>query len=74
MLYADDACIVSRAGADDGDLRRSLQHIGSDHLRERDGDHVHADSTCTGNEDSFQRHGATVPPDNPLHLFERRRD
>ena len=71
MLYADDACIVSRsprAGADDGGLRRSLRRIWSDHLREQDGDHVHADPARTGNEDSLQRHGATVPLDNLLHL------
>ena len=63
-------------GVDDGGLHRSLRHIWSDHLREQDGDHVHANSTCIGNnnEDSLQRHGATVPPDNLLHLFGRRRD
>ena len=73
IVYADDACIVSaaRAGADDGGLRRSLRHIWPDHLREQDGDHVHADLACTGNEDSLQRHGETVPPDNLLHLFGR---
>ena len=43
-------------------------------LREHDGDHVYADLACTGNEDSLQRHGATVPPDNLLHLFEKHRD
>ena len=34
---------------------------------------MHADSTCTGNAESLQRHGATVPPDNLLHLFGRHR-
>ena len=43
--------VAARAGADDGGLRRSLRHIWSDHLREQDGDHVHADLACTGNED-----------------------
>ena len=60
--------VDARAGADDGGLRRSLRRIWSDHLREQDRDHVHADSARTGNEDSLQRHGATVPPDNLLHL------
>ena len=32
---------------------------------------IHA---CIGNEDSLQRHGATVPPDNFLRLFGRHRD
>ena len=66
--------VATRAGADDGGLRRSLPHIWSDHLREQDGDHVHADSMCTDNEDSLQRQGATGPPDNLLHLFGRHRD
>ena len=40
------------------------------YLREQDVDHMHADSACTGgNEDSLQRHGATVPPDNVLHYL-----
>ena len=43
---------------------RSLRYIWSDHLREKGGDHVHADSTCTSNEDSLQHHGATAPPDD----------
>ena len=57
-------CVVSPllfnvlfAGADDSGLRRSLRHIWFDHLREQEGDHVHADPACTGNEDSPQRHG-----------------
>ena len=58
-----------RAGwTDDGGLRRSLRHIWFDHLRVQDGDHVHANSTCIGNEDSLQRHVITVPPDNVLAL------
>ena len=36
--------------------------------------HVHADPARTGNEDSLQRHGATVPPDNLLHLLGRHSD
>ena len=76
MLYADDARTVSRSprGLDDGGLRRSLRHIWSDHLREQDGDYVHADPACAGNEDSLQRHGATVPPDNLLPLPGRHSD
>ena len=87
MLYADDAYIVSRSTRGLGrmmavfvevfgafGLRRSLRRIWSDHLREQDGDHVHADPARTGNEDSLQRHGATVPPDNLLHLPGRHSD
>ena len=66
--------VDARAGADDGDLRRSLRRIWSDHLREQDGNHVQADPARTGNEDSLQRHGATVPPDNLLHLPGRHSD
>ena len=66
--------VTARAGADDGGLRRSLRRILSDHLREQDGDHVHADLARTGNEDSLQRHGATVPPDNLIHLSGRHSD
>ena len=52
--------VAAQAGADGGDggLRRSLRHIWIDHLREHDGDHVHADFVCTGNEGSLERHGA----------------
>ena len=66
--------VAARAGADDGNLRRSLRHIGFDHLREQDGDHVHANPACTGDEDSLQRHGATVQLDNHLQLFGRHHD
>ena len=41
------------------------------YLREQDVDHVHADSACTGNEDGLQRYGATVPPDNVFHLYNK---
>ena len=77
MLHADDACIVSRSPHG---LERimavfleSLPRSWSDHLREQDEGHAHADSACTGNADSLQRHGATAPPDNPLYLFRTRR-
>ena len=66
--------VAAWAGVDDGGLRRSLRRIWSDHLREQDGDHVDADLARTGNEDSLQRHGATVPPDNLLHLPGRHND
>ena len=66
--------VDARAGEDDGGLRRSLRRIWSDHLREQDGDHVHADPARTGNEDSLQCHGATVPSDNLLHLLGRHSD
>ena len=77
----DDVClrrvhrvaVTVRVGVDDGGLRRSLQHIWSDHLREQDGDHMHADSAYTGNAASLQRHGEAVPPNNLFHLFGRRR-
>ena len=32
---------------------------------------MHADFSCADNTDSLQRHGATVTPDNLLHLFRR---
>ena len=70
----DRVAVTWRAGADAGGLRRSRRRIWFDHLREQDGDHMHADSACSGNEDSLKRHGATVPPDNLLHLFRRSRD
>ena len=63
-----------RAGTDDGDFRRRLHHIWSDHIREKDGEHVYADTTCTSNAYSLQRHGATAPPDNLLHIFVNGRD
>ena len=66
--------VDARAGADDGGLRRSLRRFWSDHLREQDGDHVHVDPARTGNEDSLQRHGATLPSDNLLHLLGRHSD
>ena len=34
---------------------------------------MHADSQCAGNEDSLQRHEATIPPDNLLRIFRRHR-
>ena len=40
--------VAARVGADDGGLRLSLWRIWCDHLREQDGDHLHADSACTG--------------------------
>ena len=51
----------------------SIRRIWSDHIREQDGDRARADSACTGNADSLQRHGEIVLPDNLLRLFERRR-
>ena len=78
MLYADDACIVSRSPRWLGRMIAvSVEDLGTFDLtisREQDGEHVHADSTCTGNADTLPRQGATVPPDNLLHLFGRRRD
>ena len=68
LIHLHRVTVAARAGADDGGLRRSLRCIWSDHLREQDGAHVHADPARTGNEDSLQRHGATVPPDNLIHL------
>ena len=78
MLYADDECIVSLSPRGVGRMMavfvEDFWHIWSDHFREQNGNHVlHADSTCTGNVDSLRRHGATVLPDNLLHLFGRRR-
>ena len=68
MPHADDAYIVSRSPRggwrDNCSLCRSLQRIWSGHLRDHNGDHVNAESACTGNADTLQHHGATVPPDN----------
>ena len=73
MLYADDACMVSRSPRGVGRMMAVfVEAFGTFGLtKEQDGDHVHTDPTCTGNEDSLQRHGATVPPDDVLRLLGR---
>ena len=65
--------VTVRVGADDSGLRRNIRHIWSDPVREQDGNHVHTNCTCTGSEDSFQRHGSRVLPDNLFPLLGRRR-
>ena len=71
MLYADDACIVSRLTRGLGRMMAVFVEVfGAFHLREQDGDHVHADPARTGNEDSLQRHGATVPRQPPSPTWE----
>ena len=78
MLSADDACIVPRSPRGLGRMMAVFVEVfGTFGLAisvEKDGDHVHADPACTGNEDSLQRPGATVPPDNLLLLFGRHSD
>ena len=73
MLDADDACIVSRSPRGLGRMMAVFVEVfgtfGLTISREQDEDHVHVHPACTGNEDNLQRHGATVPPDNLLHLF-----
>ena len=64
--------VAARAGADGGGLRRNLRHILSDHLREQDGDHVHANTACIGNEDSPTPRGNSTA--RQPHLFGRHRD
>ena len=48
MLYADDGCFVSRSPRGFGRMMVSVEisrrRIWSGHLREQDGDHVHAES------------------------------
>ena len=56
-----------RAGADYGYRRRRYRHSLSDNLRKENRRPCGFHSTFTGNADSFPRHGATVPPHNPLH-------
>ena len=43
--------------ADVDGLRRNLRNIWSDHLREHDGDHVCADSTCAATQTVFNAKG-----------------
>ena len=73
MLYADDACIVSRSTRGLGQMMAVfIEVFGAFGLTISESKtetmYVHADPARTGNEDSLQRHGATVPPDNLLHL------
>ena len=77
MLYADDACIVSRSPHGLGRMMAVFVEVFGTFgltISEQDGDLVHTDPACTGNEDRLQRHGATVPPDNLLHLLGRHSD
>ena len=78
--------VAAQAGADDDGLRRSLRHIWSDHLRQQDGDHMHADTrapatkivlNATGQEyrqtTSFAYLGCTVTATpNPSDEIDRR--
>ena len=73
VLYADDACIVSRSPRGLGRMMVIFVKVfGAFGLTRKNVDHVHADSACIRNVDSLQRHEATVPPDNLIHLFGRR--
>ena len=79
MLYDDDACIVSRSPRGLGRMMAVFVEVfGTFGLTISESKtetmYVYADPACTGNDDSLQRHGATVPPDNLLHLFGRHRD
>ena len=62
MLYADDACIVSRSPQG---LERMMaifvDVFGAFGL-------TVSDPTCTGEADNLQRNGAAVPPDHLVHL------
>ena len=66
MLYADDACIVSRSQRELERMMAVFVEVygacGVTILREQNGDHAHADSACTSNADILQRHGATFSP------------
>ena len=70
---ADDACIVSRSPRVLERMMAVLVEVfGVSCLpiseRKMDTIYMHADSVCACNASSLQRHGATVSPDNLLHL------
>ena len=64
------AIATSWFGEDDDGFRQIILRIWSTHLRQQDGDHIHANSACAGNADSPPCYGATVRPDSILHRFE----
>ena len=71
MLYADDACIVSRSPQG---LERMmvplvdiLGEFGLTHGR-KTGNYELADPTYPRNADNFHRNGATIPVDNLFYL------
>ena len=79
MLDADDACIVSRSPRGLGRMMAVfVEVLGAFGLSISESKtetmYVHADPACTSNKDSLQRHGATVPPYNLLHLLGRHSD
>ena len=76
MLYADDACIVSRsqqglAKIDDGSYRRSLSSVRVNRVGEEDGDHVYAPTADDGANRSSR---ANLQTGAILHLPRGRRD
>ena len=69
VLYADDARIVSRSPRGLGRMMVIFVEVfGKFGLTISEST---TETMCTGNEDSLQRHGAAVPPDNLLRLFGR---
>ena len=78
MLYAKDACIVSRSPRGLGRMMAVFVDVfgtfGLTISESKTETMCISISACTGKEDSLQRHGAAVPPDNVLHLFGRHSD
>ena len=62
--------VPARVGTDEWRSSSKSSALWSAHLREQDGDNVRVDSACTGNADSLQHHGATVPPGNLFTCLE----
>ena len=72
MLYADDACIVSRSPRGLGRMMVIFVEVfGTFGVTISEST---TETMCTGNKDSLQHHGVAVPPDNLLRLFRRHSD
>ena len=76
MLYADDACIVSRSPQeqDDGSHRRGVPSLRVDRVGEEDRDHVHASTAYTADDGANRSGRANVQTGAILHLPRGRRD
>ena len=78
MLYADDACIVSRSpqelAKNDGSYRRGLLILRFDRVGEEDRDHVYASTAYTADDGATRSGRANLQTGAILHLFRGRRD
>ena len=72
MLYGDEACILLQSPRGLGRMMAVFVEIFGI-FRARRRSLPCRFYTCTGNAESLQLYGATVPLDNLLHLFGRRR-